>query len=305
MTTAAICYFSQTGTTRTIAENIASGLKETGVKPTLLPMGETTSSALATYDIIGIGLPVYMFRPPFNVLDFVAGLPDLSGKTFFVFVLYGTHPGSTATIVRNILSGKGGRDLGLLYSRGADKFLGYMKQGVLFSPDRPNPDEKEKALAFGKELRIRHNTPDFAPEEDHHAASLPDLIERAACHQFLARHLYSRLFFVDKERCNGCGLCATLCPTGNISLGKDGRPLLGRECLLCLTCELKCPSEAISSPFTSIFMSPVMKFNIWQAKRNSVDHVAVNCTKGRIHRLDTPDKPSGDKRPLRQKQLER
>lgn len=292
MTTAAICYFSQTGTTQTIADKIARGLTETGVDTTLLPMAETHPDSLDSYDIIGIGLPVYVFRPPFNVLDFVRGLPELTGKAFFVFVLYGTHPGSTATIVRNLLSKKGGRDLGFLYSRGADMFMGYLNQGVLFSPDCPTPDEKEKAVDFGKELWNRYYTPDFTPEEDPHAASLPDLIERATCHRFLARHLYSRLFFVDKERCNGCGLCATLCPTGNIRLGEDGRPILGRECLLCLTCELKCPREALSSPFTSIFISPVMKFNIWQAKRECVDHVAVNCTKGRVRRLNPSDKAS-------------
>jgi flavodoxin/NAD-dependent dihydropyrimidine dehydrogenase PreA subunit len=290
MTTAAICYFSQTGTTQTVADEIARGLTETGVVTTLLPMGETHPSALAPYDIIGIGLPVYVFRPPFNVLDFVRGLPELAGKAFFVFVLYGTHPGSTATIIRTLLSEKGARDLGLLYSRGADQFLGYLNQGVLFSPDSPTPHEKENGVAFGKELRTRYQSPDFTPQEDHHAASLPDLIERAACHRFLARHLYSRLFFVDKERCNGCGLCVTLCPVGNITLGKNGRPLLGRECLLCLTCELRCPKEALSSPFTSIVMSPVMKFNIWKAKRECVDHVAVNCTNGRVRRLDTSDK---------------
>jgi len=288
MPSAALCYFSQTGTTRTIAEKIAEGLEQSGFSPSLYPMGETEPKALLSHDIIGIGLPVYMFRPPFHVLDFVKELPELSGKAFFVFVLYGSHPGSTATIIRNLLAKKGGRDLGLHYSHGDDLYAGYMKQGTLLSPDRPTPAEKESAAAFGRELPSRFNTPDYTPEKDTHTASLIDLIQRASCHRVLARHLYSRLFSVDKERCNGCGICATLCPTGNITLDENGRPTIGRECLLCLSCELRCPREALSSPFTSTLMAPVMAFNLWQARRSGVDHAPVHWAKGRVRRLTEP-----------------
>ncbi|WP_300672454.1 EFR1 family ferrodoxin [Desulfoluna sp.] len=288
MTSAALCYFSQTGTTRTIAEHIAEGLTRSGVSPALYPMDETDPETLLAHDIIGIGLPVYMFRPPFNVLDFVQNLPDLSGKSFFVFVLFGSHPGSTAAIIRTLLAKKGGRDLGFHYSRGADLYAGYVKRGTLLSPDRPSPDEKEDAATFGKALPARFTDPAFTPEKDPHSATVIDLIERATCHRFLGRHLYTRLFTVDKARCNGCGHCATLCPTDNITFDENGHPLIGRDCLLCLSCELRCPKEALSSPFTSTFLAPVMAFNLWQAKRLGVDHAPVRWAKGQVRRLTAP-----------------
>jgi len=43
-------------------------------------------------------------------------------------------------------------------------------------------------------------------------------------------------------------LTAPLLPVGNISLGSDRRPNWGRECTLCLYCEMICPEEAIATP---------------------------------------------------------
>ena len=50
---------------------------------------------------------------------------------------------------------------------------------------------------------------------------------------------------IDRNLCNGCGLCVTVCPTGTISLivGKDAAS--GGESISCGHCEAICPQEAI------------------------------------------------------------
>ena len=51
-------------------------------------------------------------------------------------------------------------------------------------------------------------------------------------------------FYVDKEKCTGCGLCAKMCPASTIKL-IDGRPTWNKKCYQCLRCINNCPHAAI------------------------------------------------------------
>lgn len=51
-------------------------------------------------------------------------------------------------------------------------------------------------------------------------------------------------FYVDKEKCNGCGLCAKSCPASTITL-VDGNPIWNTKCYQCLRCINYCPQKAI------------------------------------------------------------
>ena len=46
------------------------------------------------------------------------------------------------------------------------------------------------------------------------------------------------------ENCTGCGLCAKLCPLGNIRM-EEGRPRWGENCTHCMACLNGCPAVAI------------------------------------------------------------
>lgn len=50
--------------------------------------------------------------------------------------------------------------------------------------------------------------------------------------------------FFAGDSCIGCGLCAKLCPLGNIKLA-DGRPHWGNSCTHCMACISRCPKGAI------------------------------------------------------------
>lgn len=55
----------------------------------------------------------------------------------------------------------------------------------------------------------------------------------------LPRHIHT-----EESLCNGCGKCARVCPMDNICL-KDGKPVHGEHCCLCLGCYHLCPQQAI------------------------------------------------------------
>jgi Pyruvate/2-oxoacid:ferredoxin oxidoreductase delta subunit len=188
--------------------------------------------------------------------------------------------------VRRALAGKGARDVGYFHARGADRFLGYLKLGYLFSHDHPTYDEIVRAEAFGREV-AQHatGTPLVLVEEDRRPSAIYRL-ERFLVNRWLIRNLHSRLFRVDTRKCTACDICMKLCPAGNLHPGEGGRPVWGRDCLLCLTCEEKCPKEAIASPVTSRLFRPFLRYNIRIASRDpAIGHVRVAHRKGRTDRI--------------------
>lgn len=96
---ALVTYFSQGGTTARIGAQIAQVIKEENYDVDLYDIRDRRPPDSNHYDLLGVDFPVYIFRPPFNVLDYVNSLPNLNGKSFFVFLLYGgAYPGTSGNV---------------------------------------------------------------------------------------------------------------------------------------------------------------------------------------------------------------
>ena len=66
---------------------------------------------------------------------------------------------------------------------------------------------------------------------------------------------FSKYYISDKkfasgEKCVSCGLCADVCPLGNIVM-ENGRPKWTGNCTHCMACICSCPEEAIEYGKTS------------------------------------------------------
>ena len=272
-----IVYFSQSGTTAQVAERIAIGLRSDGYQVDLCNMNGQQPPDVGGYDLLGIGSPVYYFRPPFNVTDYVNSLPDLEGIPAFVFVMHGAYRFDGGNPIRHTLSRKGAREAGYFHARGPDLFVGYLKEGYLFSPGHPREGELAQAETFGRDVAAHVAGKKYVRPEDDRPPSMIYRLERFATGRWFARQVYSRLFRVDKNRCTSCGVCIEQCPTGNITEGRARRPVWGRDCLLCLTCELECPEEAITSVISWPLIRPLMVHNVNRASQDpSLDHVRID-----------------------------
>jgi NAD-dependent dihydropyrimidine dehydrogenase PreA subunit len=51
--------------------------------------------------------------------------------------------------------------------------------------------------------------------------------------------------FIDNEKCEGCGICLTVCPVQAISIIKDKAFIDQNRCTQCLQCINECPNDAI------------------------------------------------------------
>ena len=55
---------------------------------------------------------------------------------------------------------------------------------------------------------------------------------------------------LDQEKCNGCGLCISVCACGGLTLVENVVVLVENvECDWCTECEAVCPTGAICCPF--------------------------------------------------------
>ncbi len=55
---------------------------------------------------------------------------------------------------------------------------------------------------------------------------------------------------IDRQRCNGCGLCIGVCSCNALILVNDTVTVIETEdCGWCTECEAVCPTNAIECPF--------------------------------------------------------
>jgi ferredoxin/flavodoxin len=279
-----MAWFSQGGSTSAVAQRISGGLKAAGCEVVGLEIGKDRVPDLAQFDTVGIGSPTYVFRPPFVVTDFVRSLPDLAGKSTFVFLLHGTQQGAAGNRLRRLLKAKNGRDVGYFNASGPDYFIGYLKRGYLFSPDSPTKQDLEVAEQFGRELPFRAGQGQAALEPFDPPTGFMYALERALCNRSFTKLVYAASIHADKN-CDSCGVCVAACPTHNIRLETGKMPSWGRDCLLCATCQLKCPQDAVHTPYDWSVFAPLLDYNVRDAVRAQIPFELTTHSHGVTRRI--------------------
>jgi flavodoxin/ferredoxin len=286
MTKCLMFYYSKGGTTEKVAKSIADGLTSAECTVDLYNIKDSELPSIKGYDLIGVGSPVYYYRPTFNILDTLKSLPDLDGIAYFSFVLYGTYRFDTDTIINKILTSKNAYQVGSYHCYGEDYFLGYLKRGYLFSPNHPTAAEIEEAKVFGREVmkNFKDNTP--VNPDNKQKLKFINLVQRFSVNQWLSKNILSKNLKVNRDKCSSCGICVKECPTENIAMDENEYPTWGSNCILCLYCGLICPEEAITSPIDWILFKPFLDYNVQKALQDpDIDNIPIKLNKGQVERI--------------------
>jgi len=146
---ALIVYHSITGHTQKAGEDIAKGLRGSGVEVTLKNVNEVSKSDIAEYDIFAIGSPTHGSKPTGKIRRLLVSLEDgaLSQKKVAAFSAYAGMGGDkTVARIEELLRG-----------RGAAKIVNgvYVRAGAplsLWKGRDAGAEDVEKCVELGRKL---------------------------------------------------------------------------------------------------------------------------------------------------------
>ncbi len=281
-----IIYFSQTNSTRKIAESIGKVLEANEWEVEFINIKNGKPDYVEDYDLIGFGTPVYYYRLPFLVKDYLQSLPDLNNKAVFSFISYGSYYFDVPIKIKNILQDKNTVNIGFFAARGADKYLGYLNQGVLFSDGHPDKKELTQAREFAKSLLEVFNYESFSEKIYKYKSKFKKGIvysfESLLTDRWFVNNIYTRLFSSSYD-CIGCGKCVENCPQDNIILDSRKRPKWENSCELCFICQMVCPVQAINSVVDMKIFQAIFKYNVTQGKNDEdINYTEIEYKNGKI-----------------------
>ena len=230
--TANLIYFSPTDTTRKVLEGIARGFQAvTNVHLNLtLPDAVTREFPEVKNGLAIIGMPVYAGRLPQEAVSRLKRING-NGAPAVVVVLFGNRAYDDALIeLRDVAT-----DAGFIPVAAA-AFIGehsFSTEETLIAHQRPDASDLQRAQEFGQ--AVRSLLDGLASTND-----LPELPVPGNVPYMEFRMLQNVAPVSDDQFCTRCGTCASLCPTGAISLQDDKMVTDASLCILCCACVKQC-----------------------------------------------------------------
>ncbi|MBT9175847.1 MAG: hypothetical protein DDT20_00147 [Firmicutes bacterium] len=268
MKKASIFYFSGTGNTWWVANELAAALTQRQIEASAYSIEQIAAGRAAELgaasDLVGFGYPIYGSDLPLPMQRFIAEIEVRPVKPTFVFCTQWMWSGDGASLGASMLRARG------LEVRWGEHF--HMPSNVSV-PVLPWPLHTDSPAAKAKYLRhssfrvqrlaeyIAQSRPFYRGFNK--LSTLAGLLQRAPYRRHM--HKYRDDLVPDPATCTRCGVCVKLCPADNLRVCKNEIHTAGR-CVLCLRCYSFCPESAMlyrgkKHRFGPPFRGPVREFD--------------------------------------------
>ncbi len=228
-------YYSGSGNSLWVARQLASRLNE---PVDLISLGTSYSLPDASCDRIGLVFPVHMWGLPRRVVDFIQQLQPHSHCFYFALALNaGQVAGTLLQLQQQLLR------------RGIELNVGFELKTpsnyILWNGAQP-AEKQQKLFA---QVRQRLGQIADTVQNSHQGPIEKGPWWQNTLFSFINKIAFPRVPGLDKEfwsdeKCNSCGICSQVCPSGNIRM-ENGRPVWLHHCEQCLACLQWCPQEAL------------------------------------------------------------
>ncbi len=223
-----IFYFTSTGNSLAVAKAI-------GGKTVSIPPVIDEPELRFEDDAIGLVFPIYGFSTPKMVRRFVEKA-DWKADYTFAIGTYGNMPGACMYSVQHLAEKHGKR---FDYAESLLTVDNFLPMFEMADQEAKLPQKKTAENLARIVAEVSARTRRQAP------ASLPlrafskviSSMQKSAMDGSFGKH------FTVNDSCTKCGVCAKVCPCGNISV--KGAVSFGGNCEFCLGCAHLCPQNAI------------------------------------------------------------
>jgi ferredoxin len=228
-------YYTGTGNSLWTARKIADRLGGANLVSIPVVREETVRPPAGT---VGLVFPVYIWGVPAPVIRFLDKLKGAGPEYLFAVAVNGGQVSNTLVQLAKLSS-----ERGLVLSAGFS-----LKTPSNYIPwGGPGPKEKlDKifAAAGEKTAKIAADVLD-RKVQNVEKGPLWQRIIFTWIYKTSFPHVpeMDKRFWID-EKCNGCEVCAKVCPAANVVM-HDGKPAWNHRCEQCYACLQWCPREAI------------------------------------------------------------
>lgn len=235
-----IFYFTGTGNSLYVAENIAKSQGET-----LIPIAEEFEKNKSVFEyelkeneLLGFVFPIYAWGPPKIVLDFIDRL-SIKGSKPYVFYAStcGGEEGNTYDIIQKRLSKKG-----LILN---SAFTVIMPGNYMVGFNLDTNEIVAKKLEESKETLKKING--VLKERQKGVSQIfrgkMSWLKSGVVYYLFNWFALNANRFYATDKCTGCKKCEKVCPIHTITV--QGKPVWKKECTQCFGCINICPVQAI------------------------------------------------------------
>ena len=267
-----IFYFSGTGNTWFVTQEIANQLKDLGhdvsvhaIESDDVKNPTSLYKLIETADIMGIGYPIYGSNLPKIIKNFLLNLPDTEDKVVFGYCTQMTISGNGGAFINEYIKDKG-YELKWASYIVMPSNLEFPPLVIFKIPTRRRiinilKEAKEKIEIFTEHI---HNNDPWIEDQ-----TVIDKFYTTVSRPIFSIEFpeYRKLAYVDMTKCTKCNLCIELCPTNSMEY-INGKINIDESCIFCLRCYSFCPHKAINLDFNMFntknykrYKGPIPRFN--------------------------------------------
>lgn len=200
-------------------------------------------------EVIGFVFPLYDFACPSFIEKMIGKFTGLGSKYLFAVCSYGISAAAAMPRLAKSIQRAGGKLSGGFTVRMPHNGIG---SAIINSRGR---NERLFAEWGGKKERIVR----FVKNRQNGVIEKSNRIMDMLFSGYLSKMLptiyqllkiaipdrWDLLDYIADDRCDGCGICARICPLKNIEMKSGKKPVWSDHCVGCMTCLHWCPKAAI------------------------------------------------------------